>query len=157
MNNSSNLDYFKKSSSNLVDRKVINTIQENDAENDEEQNLKSGVSKVVRFDASMQDTEYTCKIEETIIESFTPIPYADDDENDQKTLNNTKTSGKSLCNQQNTAGANSKLENLNSNVVEAINEVLINRETVKRGRLDKSFSTPTYDTGKFYLSVYTHY
>lgn len=133
------------------------TIHENEGEHDDGKlSLKSGVSKVVRFDSTQQqyeqDSEYTCKIQETIIETFSPIPYADDDiidqknlivlnemkkvENDQKliTTNNNKNKGTLSVN--------------NHDIVEAINDVIINREMVKRGKLDKSFSTPTYDNNE---------
>uniref|UniRef100_A0A336MAU1 CSON014495 protein n=1 Tax=Culicoides sonorensis TaxID=179676 RepID=A0A336MAU1_CULSO len=46
-----------------------------------------GISKVVRFDsntkleASHIDTKYTCNVENTVLETFVPIPYADEDNN----------------------------------------------------------------------------
>lgn len=45
-----------------------------------------GISKVVRFDSSAKlndshiDSQYTCNVENTLIETFVPIPYADDEE-----------------------------------------------------------------------------
>lgn len=155
LNNSSNIDYFKKPSTNFTNKKVINTdtIHENDAENDDELLiLKSGVSKVVRFDSTQQqceqDSEYTCKIQETIIESLSPIPYADDDNIiDQKDPINVI---KKDENDQKLITTNNKISRTanNHNVVEAINDVTINREMTKRGKLDKSFSTPTYDNNE---------
>lgn len=155
MNNTSNIDYFKKSSTNFTNKKAINTdtIHENDAENDDELLiLKSGVSKVVRFDSTQQqyeqDSEYTCKIQETIIESFSPIPYADDDNViDQKNPINVM---KQDENDQNLITTNNKIFRTtnNQNVIEAINDVTIKREMIKRGKLDKSFSTPTYDNNE---------
>ncbi|CAH1710993.1 unnamed protein product [Chironomus riparius] len=153
LNDSNNIDYFKKSSANFFIKKPINTdtIHEHDGEYDDEMSiLKSGVSKVVRFDSTQhqiqQDSEYTCKIQETIIESFTPIPYADDDNIiDQK--NNINQVIKKLENKdQNVITVNRISQTANNqNLVEAINDIIINREMVKRGKLDKSFSTPTYN------------
>lgn len=43
-----------------------------------------GISKVVRFDSSAKlndthiDSQYSCNVENTVIETFTPIPYADE-------------------------------------------------------------------------------
>jgi connector enhancer of kinase suppressor of Ras 2 len=158
LNNSSNIDYFKKSSANFMNnKKPMNNdiIHENDGEHDDEQlSLKSGVSKVVRFDSMQQqyeqDSEYTCKIQETIIESFSPIPYADDDIIDQKHPNMLNAAMKKVENDQKIITANKKISPIASNhdIVEAINDVIINREIVKRGKLDKSYSTPTYDNNE---------
>lgn len=48
---------------------------------------KPGISKVVRFNAnqvtgdeSKTDNKFTCQIDTTIVETFEPIPYVDDDE-----------------------------------------------------------------------------
>ncbi|XP_070496306.1 CNK3/IPCEF1 fusion protein [Chironomus tepperi] len=149
LKNSSNIDYFKKSSTNFINKSInTDTIHENDGENDDELLiLKSGVSKVLRFDSTQQqyeqDSEYTCKIQETIIESFSPIPYADDDN-----ITNQKNSTNKADNDQKLITTNKTFQTTKNNIVEAINDVIINREMVKRGKLDKSFSTPTYDNNE---------
>lgn len=146
LNNSSKIETFKKSSTIVTDRKAFNTIHENDAETDEEHSLKTGVSKVLRIDPNIQqeynqDSEYTCQVQETIIESFTPIPYADDDNTDQKNISQKH----SLAPSEQKNFNKQKLQSNSPNVTEAINDVVINRELIRRGRLDKSFSTPAYD------------
>lgn len=46
---------------------------------------KPGISKVVRFESNMKfeechvDTKYTCNVDNTVLETFEPIPYADEE------------------------------------------------------------------------------
>ncbi|KAL1387563.1 hypothetical protein pipiens_012690 [Culex pipiens pipiens] len=46
---------------------------------------KPGISKVVRFESNMKfeechvDTKYTCNVDNTVLETFEPIPYVDED------------------------------------------------------------------------------
>ncbi|XP_058451809.1 uncharacterized protein LOC131430676 isoform X2 [Malaya genurostris] len=155
---------------------------------------KPGVSKVVRFESNMKfeechiDTKYTCNVDNTVLETFEPIPYADE-EPPMQSVNERVKRFESIANKNSAnSGAasidpsrsvNSKNTNENNNndtngnvsdsvpsstgrsavkpipmqrqisrdtdIAEAINTVLINREMVKRGRLDKSYSTPAYD------------
>lgn len=95
---------------------------------------KPGISKVVRFDANRKieeykDTKYTCNVENTILEVFEPIPYVDEDEIVPEKISD-----------------DLQLESLPVNQEPlshgAVNDVLVN---TKRGRLDKSHSTPVYD------------
>lgn len=132
-----------------------NTIQEQEGENDDEdQVLKSGVSKVVRFDSQKQqeycqDPQYTCNVEDTILESLTPIPFVDEeDASEVKKLENIKQNVETKVSKPKPEIMKkpSYLSETSNNLVEAINEVVINRETVKRGRLDKSYSTPAYES-----------
>ncbi|XP_053697808.1 uncharacterized protein LOC128744666 [Sabethes cyaneus] len=165
---------------------------------------KPGVSKVVRFESNMKfeechiDTKYTCNVDNTVLETFEPIPYVDEEVTTQSVNERVKRfesiANKNSANAGGSLGAASNLEaiksannqnakenvcndndNLNStistitpapsiaprpvtkpipmqrqisrepNIAEAINTVLINRDMVKRGRLDKSHSTPAYD------------
>nr|XP_036226051.1 uncharacterized protein LOC106615389 [Bactrocera oleae]XP_036226052.1 uncharacterized protein LOC106615389 [Bactrocera oleae] len=118
---------------------------------------KPGVSKVVRFDANMKyedypvDQKYTCNVENTILETFEPILFADEEDEDvldmqrnavrevkasdlpTSTPTTTPTTPKPPAPLPDAAAA--------SQVVEAINVSIVAR----RGRLDKSHSTPAYD------------
>lgn len=154
-------DRLKTSLPNIV-KKSKNTeiIQEQDCENDDENILKTGVSKVVRFDPlsqnslNNQDSQYTCNIEDTIIESFVPIPYADDDpvpevkkpEEDNQKENKESEQQPQVSREEPPVLSPRAIYDNNFNcLVEAVNEIVVTRETAKRGRLDKSYSTPTYD------------
>lgn len=168
---------------------------------------KPGISKVVRFESNMKfeefhvDTKYTCNVDNTVLETFEPIPYADEEPAAQSVnervkrfesiankqisnnssnngVNLTSTSSSSECRKvsvtsdqndnsaiiretncgNNTTNANSvpvppvvkpipmqRQISREADIAEAVNMVLINRDTVKRGRLDKSHSTPAYD------------
>uniref|UniRef100_A0A182MN98 Uncharacterized protein n=1 Tax=Anopheles culicifacies TaxID=139723 RepID=A0A182MN98_9DIPT len=140
---------------------------------------KAGVSKVVRFESSSKadqchvDTKYTCKVDSTVLETFEPIPYVDEDPPPVvspptvtervkrfESFANRTTTANTLTNGQhtgsNTSGVGGHLGTSkpipmqrqlakDSEVAEAINAVVVNREMVKRGRLDKSYSTPAYD------------
>lgn len=164
-----NTNSYKTSLPNIINskHKKTETIQEQDNENDDDQSSKLGVSKVVRFDSDHHDynhdQKYICNVEDTIIETLLPIPYADEDviteikqpetpikENNEKLSSAAVESPK----------PNPRMiyDNNSNSLVEAINTIVINREVVKRGRLDKSYSTPTYDpteTGKiFKLETY---
>ncbi|EAA15086.4 AGAP009167-PA [Anopheles gambiae str. PEST] len=108
---------------------------------------KAGVSKVVRFESSTKadqchvDTQYTCQVDSTVLETFEPIPYVDEDL-PAAVVQPPPTTG---------SGTGSKPIPMQRHlakepeVAEAINTVVVNREMVKRGRLDKSYSTPAYD------------
>lgn len=69
--------------------------------------------------------QYTCNVENTILETFEPIPYADEDDVNQ-------------CFEEDRSARN-KANSVEP--VQCINAAVVNR----RGRLDKSHSTPAYD------------
>ncbi|KAG5675693.1 hypothetical protein PVAND_005577 [Polypedilum vanderplanki] len=150
--NSGKIDRLKSSLPDIIKNRKNNTevIHEQENENDDSA-LKTGVSKVVRFDSLSQDynkdSQYTCNVEDTIIESFAPIPYVDDDPIVEiKKCDETNVEIKEAKSVQQPPALNPRTiydHNFNT-IVEAVNEVVIARET-KRGRLDKSYSTPTYD------------
>lgn len=123
---------------------------------------KPGVSKVVRFDANMKyedypvDQKYTCNVENTILETFEPILFADEEDEDvldmqrnavredkasalpsptptPTTTPTTPTTPKPPAPLPDVAAP--------SQVIEAVNVPIVAR----RGRLDKSHSTPAYD------------
>lgn len=105
---------------------------------------KPGVSKVVRFDAKedyvVKNEKFTCNVENTILETFEPIPFADEgDEDALETLRNCKTeNAEELLEAINLATSGQDLP-----LAEAINMPLLQQG--RRGRLDKSHSTPAYD------------
>lgn len=118
---------------------------------------KPGVSKVVRFDANMKyedypvDQKYTCNVENTILETFEPILFADEEDEDvldmqRNTVQDNKASALSLSTPTTTPTTPKPPAPLPdaaaaSQVVEAVNVPIVTR----RGRLDKSHSTPAYD------------
>lgn len=124
--------------------------------------ISSGVSKVVRFDSNKlleynPDSKYLCNVQDTIIESFMPIPYADEETLiDSAAETNIAPVSLPAPIIEPPKPAPRKLMNIciNNNIdrcVEAVNAVVVNREIVKRGRLDKSHSTPSYnDSGEFF-------
>ncbi|KAH8370115.1 hypothetical protein KR093_002207 [Drosophila rubida] len=110
---------------------------------------KPGVSKVVRFDANMKVEDYvvknekfTCNVENTILETFEPIPFADEGDEDALEML------RSCANESNSAvellQAIEFATRATPPMVEAINSSLIYQQN-RRGRLDKSHSTPAYD------------
>lgn len=110
--------------------------------------ISTGV-KVVRFDSNksleVNQSKYLCNVEDTIIESFMPIPYADE-EVVTETIEEVVVQ-EPVTKPEPPVPAPRIRANINSEqYVEAVNAVVVNRETVKRGRLDKSHSTPTYDS-----------
>lgn len=121
-----------------------------------------GASKVVRFDPSdsdryENDSKYTCNVEDTIIESLVPFPYVDEDSSlndesgfrDKKSLEPPKPAPRtSLLTHQEKSLPNGQ------QYVEAVNVVILQKEETKRGKLDKSYSTPTYndEAGTFFSS-----
>ena len=87
-------------------------------------------------------------MDNTVLETFEPIPYVDEEvpqvnviERVKKFESLSKANAKPITPSQPTIKE--------GEVVEAINEVLVKKETAKRGRLDKSHSTPVYDDGDF--------
>ncbi|KAL9706299.1 hypothetical protein quinque_009817 [Culex quinquefasciatus] len=150
-------------------------------EGDEDgEEYKPGISKVVRFESNMKfeechvDTKYTCNVDNTVLETFEPIPYVDEDPPVGQSVNDRVKQFESIACKNGTEGSSKPVpvpprENAASSgtsssgrpvtkpipmqrqisretdIAEAINTVLINREMVKRGRLDKSYSTPAYD------------
>nr|XP_040238982.2 uncharacterized protein LOC120959577 [Anopheles coluzzii] len=155
---------------------------------------KAGVSKVVRFESSTKadqchvDTQYTCQVDSTVLETFEPIPYVDEDlpatvvqppptvtervkrfESFASRTTTTAVAAATVVSVNGQHGASDNSGTSNSapgqtgsgagskpipmqrhlakepEVAEAINTVVVNREMVKRGRLDKSYSTPAYD------------
>ncbi|KAH8280233.1 hypothetical protein KR018_000355 [Drosophila ironensis] len=112
-----------------------------------EERYKPGVSKVVRFDANMKVEDYVvknenfiCNVQNTILETFEPIPFADEGDDDAlETLRNCKTeNAEELLEAINLASRGQELP-----LAEAINTPLLMQG--RRGRLDKSHSTPAYD------------
>lgn len=99
-----------------------------------------------------ESSRYTCSVKDTIIESFIPIPYADEDiivecESNIDAEKESKVPPKpapriSLLEKNSSSG---------QQYVEAVNVVIVQKEEAKRGRLDKSYSTPTYndEAGRF--------
>lgn len=81
---------------------------------------KPGVSKVVRFettkdmDSKFKDNEYTCKVDQTVLEVFEPIPFADDE--DVPVISNVQTDTGSIC---------------ADDAAQAVNDVLVRREIAK--------------------------
>lgn len=81
---------------------------------------KPGVSKVVRFETSKEmesqfkDNEYTCKVDQTVLEVFEPIPYADDE--DVALTSNVRSESGSVCAEES---------------AQAVNEVLVRREIAR--------------------------
>lgn len=132
-------------------------IPECDEKLENDLNLSAGVAKVVRFDSNKSldynhDPKYLCNVEDTIIESFMPIPYVDDEEQvtDTEAIENSLQESQKAPIDPPKPAPRAYIEHNRSseNYVEAVNAIVVNREFVKRGRLDKSHSTPTYDSGK---------
>ncbi|XP_034103281.1 uncharacterized protein LOC117567414 [Drosophila albomicans] len=118
---------------------------------------KPGVSKVVRFDAHMKVEDYvvknekfTCNVENTILETFEPIPFADEgDEDALETLrscaNETSTTVELLqAIELATRETPPLAEAINSSLIHQQQQQLMQQQN-RRGRLDKSHSTPAYD------------
>lgn len=128
---------------NAEGKKLRQVILEQPLEEQQEEYSKPGVSKVVRFDAKMNvenyklDEKYTCNVENTILETFEPIPFADEeDEETIETLRDIPDKAEKILD------AIDKVCNRDSMpLIEAVNVPVV----VKRGRLDKSHSTPAYD------------
>ncbi|XP_017469109.1 PREDICTED: uncharacterized protein LOC108361064 [Rhagoletis zephyria] len=118
---------------------------------------KPGVSKVVRFDANMKyedypvDEKYTCNVENTILETFEPILFADEEDEDVLDMQRNAARDERLLvpttSILTTTPATPKPPAplpdaiAEAAVVEAVNVPIVAR----RGRLDKSHSTPAYD------------
>lgn len=125
---------------------------------EEEYTSKPGISKVVRFDSAQivseyKDSQYSCNVDNTILEVFEPIPYVDDDEIDLLPIRGKIEQQK--CDE-NVPQLTNKVQKMSTDngLIEAINEMVVNKCTARRGRLDKSHSTPIYDdtdedSGKF--------
>lgn len=123
------------------------TIPEGDEKQDNPTLL--GV-KVVRFDSNKsleltQDSKYLCNVDDTIIESFMPIPYADDENVSDVVEESVILEAVKKLVPPKPAPRN-HIPNSNEQYAEAVNAIVVNREVIKRGRLDKSHSTPTYDS-----------
>lgn len=116
------------------------TIHGNGNEIINDERLKTGVSKVVRFESNLKfekchvDTQYTCNVDNTVLETLEPIPYVDE-EIPQPTVFTLPDTIQKVA----------KYVSKDTEIVEAVNSVVINRELHRRGKLDKSHSTPTYD------------
>lgn len=115
------------------------TIQEQEIENiEEDEMIKSGVSKVVQFNPKKPtqyacDSKYICNVENTILESLLPIPFADEDisVDEKKPIDEgiRKTPNKEQ---------NLPFYDVNpskSDLIEAINEAVVKREA-KRAKFD---------------------
>ncbi|KAH8297107.1 hypothetical protein KR044_004926 [Drosophila immigrans] len=120
---------------------------------------KPGVSKVVRFDAHMKVEDYvvknekfTCNVENTILETFEPIPFAD--EGDEDALETLRSCANESSSTVELLQAIELATRETPPLAEAINASLIHQQQQqqlllqqqnRRGRLDKSHSTPAYD------------
>ncbi|XP_067631026.1 uncharacterized protein cnk [Eurosta solidaginis] len=132
-----------------------------DADNSEQsiERSKPGVSKVVRFGTNMKfedytmDDKYTCNVENTIIETFEPILFADEEDEDILDMQrNAVPKDSARAAPPTTTPTTPKppaplpdatiVSIVNTTtIVEAVNAPVVAR----RGRLDKSHSTPAYD------------
>ncbi|XP_061401266.1 uncharacterized protein LOC133337017 [Musca vetustissima] len=121
------------------DKKLRKIVEQS---SDKSLSSKPGVCKVVRFDATMKaedyplDEKYTCNVQNTILETFEPIPFADEEEDGTESLRFAQEKSDVSAegpNKENISNKNSLVETINIPVV------------VRRGRLDKSHSTPAYD------------
>lgn len=70
--------------SHLAVPPIVAPISSSD-EDEERRRSKPSVSKVVRFDSSQElkdykDSEYTCNVQNTVLELYDPLPFVDDDE-----------------------------------------------------------------------------
>lgn len=115
---------------------------------------KPGISKVVRFDANMtencrqMDDKFTCKIDTTIVETFEPIPYVDEDDIPPPVFRKD-----SLGYTIEKIGKNGNVVPLvpakpiltDTGLAEAVNDVLLKRQQERRAVFKKSASAPTYD------------
>jgi connector enhancer of kinase suppressor of Ras 2 len=89
-----------------------------------------------------------CNVEDTIIETFSPIPFVDEEQNVNQNPT-TESSIKTEVANNDTNFNTMKTTNINQNLVEAINTVLVEKKKTVPGfkikKLDKSHSAPTYD------------
>lgn len=128
-------------------KQLTESTVESEEQSQEQEESKPGVSKVVRFDANMRvedyvvkNEQYTCNVENTILETFEPIPFAD--EGDEDALEMLRS-----CANESSAELLHAIELVTRDtppLAEAINTPLIQQQN-RRGRLDKSHSTPAYD------------
>ncbi|XP_037046190.1 uncharacterized protein LOC119081403 isoform X1 [Bradysia coprophila] len=132
-----------------VPAKELSHIEESVDPKDEDHVSKPGISKVVRFDSAQivneyKDSQYSCNVDNTILEVFEPIPYVDDDDIDLIPIK-TKTEPPKC--DENVPPIISRMQKMSSDngLLEAINEMVVNKCATRRGRLDKSHSTPIYD------------
>lgn len=133
---------YKSSLPRLTNLRGNDTIFESD---EKQEPLISGV-KNVRFDSNKSldynsDSKYVCNVEDTIIESFIPIPYADE----EIIVDPIEIEEETIRDEPPKPAPRTHVLNANEQYVEAVNAIVVNREVVKRGRLDKSHSTPTYN------------
>lgn len=125
-------------------------------ENNCETNGLMGASKVVRFNPTESkpsniESRYMCNVEDTIIESLIPIPFADEDnsvEEEAVMMFTAEIKSNNLIPPK--PAPRTSLYEKNSpsgqQYVEAVNVVILQKEEAnKRGRLDKSYSTPSYN------------
>lgn len=124
----------------FVDKKQLRQIAEQP--NEQLFSSKPGVSKVVRFDSSMKaedyplDGKYTCNVQNTILETFEPIPFADEEDDGIESLRFAEEKSEKMLE---TLDRITSCNNIS--LVETVNIPVVAR----RGRLDKSHSTPAYD------------
>lgn len=117
------------------------TIQEQESENvEEDELLKSGVSKVVQFDTKIPqyayDSKYICNVENTILESLVPIPYADEDILTDEKKSNDEGSKKTVEKNRHFYDVNSS-----NDLIEAVNVAVL-----KRVRLNKNLDITCIDS-----------
>lgn len=122
------------------DNQTKDTIQEQESENiEDDEIIKSGVSKVVQFNPKKPiqyacDSKYICNVENTILESLVPIPYADEDiltEEKKSTIEGSK----KASNKDQEKNLPFYELNPSTDLIEAINEAVVKREA-KRAKID---------------------
>lgn len=110
---------------------------------------KPGISKVVRFDANMKkdenkaDNKFTCKIDTTIVETFEPIPYVDEDDGPTPSANGPIVYDSKLNSRDGRDDSATQKQAINGQT--RIADILVKNEPVKRNPFSKSASAPTYD------------
>lgn len=150
---------FKGSMPRMNSRKKIDAENEMENSNDvlelaKPPGPKPGISKVVRFDANNKndlktDNEFTCQIDTTIVKTFEPIPYVDDDDDVQSpmiqhVMATNHSVSKNGGDYESEAGSSSV-----KTLAEAVNVTLVNHTAERRGILEKSRSEPAYDGEHF--------
>ncbi|XP_059613037.1 uncharacterized protein LOC132259421 [Phlebotomus argentipes] len=112
--------------------------KESERQEDSDSARRSGVSKVVRFDADLEefDSENNCtfNVDNTVIETFEPIPYADEDELTSLDCGNIEQSHMATKMTPETG------------VVQAINTALINSKEGRTKRLETCASVSICDS-----------
>ncbi|KAJ6644665.1 Connector enhancer of kinase suppressor of ras 2, partial [Pseudolycoriella hygida] len=138
--------YGMKGSSNDLPMKENFQLYDGSDPKEDEVVSKPGISKVVRFDSAQivneyKDSQYSCNVDNTILEVFEPIPYVDDDDDIDLLPINRKINIQK-CNE-NIALMTSGVPKMftDNGLIEAINEMVVAR----KGKLEKTHSIPIND------------